>query len=103
MSPQLKQEIEQYYVELCNRLNEHLPCKSQADKNAIGGLITEMKESKPNVPKPNVYWDRKVWIDNEFNDEKCWQLLFHSDKLTFVPSDDIEEHPGIHVVYKTTN
>lgn len=99
MSPQLKQEIEQYYVELCNRLNEHLPCKSQADKNAIGGLITEMKESKPNVPMPNVYWDRKVWFDNEFNDEKCWQLLFSSDKLKFVPSDDMEEHPGVTITY----
>ena len=101
MSPKLKKEVERYYVELCNRLNEHLPCKSQDDINAIGGLITEMKESKPNVPMPNVYWHRQIFIDNSFNDERCWHALFHQDNLRFVPSEDMEEHPGVTVVYVT--
>ena len=100
MTDKLKNELQEYYVELCNRLNACIPCKTQKDVDTMSALLQEMVDSPPKTPKPQLYWNREVWIDCGFDSEKCTLLLTKTDKLYFEPSDDIEEHPGVVAKYK---
>ena len=92
-------EIQDYFIELCDKLNSCIPCKSQSDVDKMTELLGEMSDFPTNT-KPQIYWDREVWIDSGFDDNKCMDILIHTDKLYFKPSDDMIEHPGIRVKYK---
>ena len=94
-----KQEIQDYVTAACERLNALLPCKSQEDVDGMTEILKELF-SLPIEPQPKMYWDREIWIDSGFNDEKCIKMLIYTDRLCFVPSDDWEEHPGVEVKYK---
>lgn len=94
-----QKEIQDYFTELCDKLNSCIPCKSQSDVDKMTELLGEMVDFPTNV-KPQIYWDREVWIDSGFNDEVCMNMLIKTDKLYFEPSDDITEHPGVWVRYK---
>ena len=94
-----KKEIQDYFVDLCDKLNSCIPCKSQEDVDKMTGLLQDMVNF-PSQPTSQIYWDREVWIDSGFNDEVCMNMLIKTDKLYFEPSDDITEHPGVWVRYK---
>lgn len=86
--------------ELCDKLNSHLPCKSQEDVDTISNML---KEHFDKHPKHKIYWSRKVFIDSGFDDEMCFKMLIKRVDMHFVPSEDKEEHPGIVVRYKYEN
>lgn len=94
-----KKEIQDYFVDLCDKLNSCIPCKSQEDVDKMTSLLEDMTYF-PSDFKPQIYWDREVWIDSGFNDEVCMNMLIKTDKLYFEPSDDMSEHPGVAVKYK---
>lgn len=82
---------------ICNELNAHLPCRNQQD---VDGLTRLLRENIDAYPDRGMYWSREIFIDAGFKDETCMQILIHSNKVQFVPSDDPEEHPGVVVQYK---
>ena len=94
-----KTDKKKYFSDLCEKLNTCIPCKSQKDVDKMTGLLQDMVNF-PSQPTPQIYWDREVWIDSGFDDDKCMDILIHTDKLYFEPSDDMTEHPGVWVKYK---
>ena len=84
-------------AELCNKLNRHLPCQSQTDVDELTRLLQENIEA---IPKRNIYWSREIYIDAGFKDDKCLDILIHSNRVSFVPSEDPVKHPGVVVRYK---
>lgn len=82
---------------LCEKLNAHLPCKSQEDIDALNNLIYEMRKANPDS---NLYWDREIYIDANFSFEQMREIAKYSGKVQFEPSDDPMEHPGVVVRYK---
>lgn len=69
--------------------------KSKTDFNTITLLIAEVI-----YDGGNIYFDRKVFIDHNFDDEEIWKSLKSKpSKFKFVPSDDPEEHPGVIIKY----
>ena len=94
-----KKEIAKITKELqgyCDRLNEHMPCKSQEDVDTITGIMDELFGK---VKGFCLYWSRKIFIDGGFDDEKCRYIMTHRECM-FVPVCNIEEHIGIKVIYK---
>lgn len=83
--------------ELCEELNKHLPCRSQDDVDALTKLLQENIDA---YPERRIYWSREIYIDAGFNEDRCLNILIHSDKVLFVPSEDPVEHPGLAVRYK---
>ena len=94
-----KMDKKKYFSDLCEKLNRLIPCKNQKDIDKMTSLLQDMVDF-PSQVKPQIYWDREVWIDSGFNDEVCMNMLIKTDKLYFEPSDDITEHPGVWVKYK---
>lgn len=85
--------MENIYQEICNKLNSMLPCAKE-DISERNNLIRDLY-----AHGGNLYFSRKVFIDNNFDDEKIHDLVY-SDKIIFVVSDDMEEHKGIVLKYK---
>ena len=83
--------------ELCDKLNAHLPCKSQADVDELTRLLRENIDSDPDL---HIYWSRGIYIDAGLDKDKCTLIMIHSDNIVFVPSEDPVEHPGVVVRYK---
>ena len=83
--------------ELCDKLNAHLPCKSQADVDELTRLLRENIDSDPDL---HIYWSREIYIDAGFDKDKCTLIMINSDNVVFVPSEDPVEHPGVVVRYK---
>lgn len=94
-----KTDKKKYFTELCEQLNVLIPCKTQKDIDTMTKLLQDMVDF-PSQVKSQIYWDRNVWIDSGFDDNKCMDLLIKTDKLYFEPSDDLTEHPGVWVRYK---
>jgi hypothetical protein len=94
-----KMDKKKYFSDLCEKLNTLIPCKNQKDIDEMTNLLQDMVDF-PSQVKPQIYWDREVWMDSGFNDEICMNMLIKTDKLYFEPSDDINEHPGVWVKYK---
>lgn len=93
-----KKQIRKITKELqgyCDRLNEHMPCKSQEDVDALSEIMTELFEK---VEKSTLYWSREVFLDGGTNGDKCAYIMTHRECL-FVPVCDVEEHIGIKVIY----
>lgn len=82
---------------LCEKLNAHLPCKSQQDVDALNNLINEMRNANPDS---GLYFDREIFIDANFNNELMRKITMYSGKVQFEPSNDPTEHPGVVVRYK---
>lgn len=80
----------------CDRLNEHMPCKSQEDVDVLYNILDELFDT---IKGSYLYWSRKIFIDSYFNDEKCSYIMTHKQCM-FVPIYDIEEHIGVKVIYK---
>ena len=74
-------------------LNSLLPCKDK-DIHKVNDLINDVYNAGGEL-----FYSRKIYIDNNFDDEKIHNLIF-TDKIVFVVSDDMEEHPGIKFQYK---
>lgn len=94
-----KMDKKKYFSDLCEKLNTLIPCKNQKDIDEMTNLLQDMVDF-PSQVKPQIYWDREVWMDSGFNDEICMNMLIKTDKLYFEPSDDVNEHPGVWVKYK---
>lgn len=94
-----KMDKKKYFSDLCEKLNALIPCKNQKDIDKMTRLLQDMVDF-PSQVKPQIYWDREVWMDSGFNDEVCMNMLIKTDKLYFEPSDDVNEHPGVWVKYK---
>ena len=94
-----KMDKNKYFSDLCEKLNSIIPCKKQKDIDKMTNLLQDMVDF-PSQVKPQIYWDREVWIDSGFNEEVCMNMLIKTDKLYFEPSDDLTEHPGVWVRYK---
>ena len=80
----------------CDKLNQYLPCKSQEDVDNITNILNEFFQ---NVKDSHLYWSREIYIDSGFNSDNCAYILTHRNCL-FVPTDDIEEHLGLTVIYE---
>ena len=94
-----KEKLQEYVEYACARLNALIPCGSQADVDEMNAILAALF-SLDTSPKSQMYWDRDVWIDSGFNDDTCVNALVYTDKLCFVPSDDMDEHPGVIVRYR---
>ena len=94
-----KMDKKKYFSDLCEKLNVLIPCKNQKDIDEMTKLLQDMVDF-PSQVRPQIYWDREVWMDSGFNEEVCMNMLIKTDKLYFEPSDDITEHPGVWVRYK---
>ena len=94
-----KMDKKKYFSDLCEKLNALIPCKNQKDIDEMTKLLQDMVDF-PSQVKPQIYWDREVWMDSGFNEEVCMNMLIKTDKLYFEPSDDVNEHPGVWVKYK---
>lgn len=100
MNTDTKNALIAEWAAICDKLNAHLPCRSASDAEAVAILIRDRIDSSTAVPKPKIYWDRQVCIDNDYDDERCFNALLFGGKLAFYPSDDVEEHPGVEIKYK---
>lgn len=90
-----KKEIIATLQAYCDRLNAHMPCKSQEDVDALAEIMTELFEQ---VKGSHLYWSREIFLDCGSDDAKCAYVMTHRECL-FVPTDDVEEHLGIMVIY----
>lgn len=77
----------------CDKLNSLLPANDNSI-NEINGIINEVR-----CKGGELYCNRQIYIDCGFDWDKIHNLIY-TDKVKFVPSDDVEEHPGIVIVYK---
>ena len=82
--------------EICKELNSHLPVMSDEDITFLNEIINEAYDT---IPGFNIYWDRQIYIDCGFDDEKMHDIVTQTDKVHFEPSDDVEEHNGVVVRY----
>jgi len=80
---------------ICNKLNKLISEKKEGFIDEVNKIIYELYQKGGEM-----YWDRDVWIDNNFDDKRCRDLVRKTDKVMFVPSDDEQEHPGIVIKYK---
>lgn len=80
---------------ICNKLNKLISEKKEGFIDEVNKIIYELYQKGGEM-----YWDREVWIDNNFDDKKCKDLVRYTDKVMFFPSDDEEEHPGVVIRYK---
>ena len=80
----------------CDRLNAHMPCKSQEDVDALAEIMSELFGK---VKGSHLYWSREIFLDCGSDDAKCAYVMTHRECL-FVPTDDVEEHLGIEVIYR---
>lgn len=94
-----KMDKKKYFSDLCEKLNVLIPCNNQKDIDEMTKLLQDMVDF-PSQVRPQIYWDREVWMDSGFNEEVCMNMLIKTDKLYFEPSDDVNEHPGVWVKYK---
>ena len=85
---------------LCKQLNALIPIKSDKDKNKLNDLLGEMMQQTEDGSNYAMYWDRELFIDCNCNDEKVREIVLHSGKVQFEPSEDPTEHPGVVVRYK---
>ena len=81
--------------EYCDRLNCLIDKKEEGFIDEVNEIIKEIYNLGGEM-----YWDRQIYIDCNFDDETMHDLVVSSDKVKFVPSDDEEEHPGIVIRYK---
>ena len=81
--------------EYCDRLNTLITKKKDGFIDEVNEIVNEIYQLGGEM-----YWDRQIYIDSDFDDETMHDLVVSSDKVNFVPSDDMEEHPGIVVRYK---
>ena len=91
----LKQKLLKTLQLYCDRLNKHLPCKSQEDVDNLNSILRELFD---NVKESCLYWSRKIFIDGGFDDKKCGYIISHSE-CHFIPVYDIEEHIGVKAIY----
>lgn len=80
---------------LCKKLNTLIQNKKDGFINEVNTLIEELYDNGCAM-----YWDRKIFIDCNFNEKKMRDLVKSSDLVQFEPSDDPEEHPGVVIRYK---
>lgn len=86
---------------ICNKLNKLIPCKTQEDIDKLTSMLEDILAHDDNDLYYNqLYWDREVYIYCGCNSDSCKEMLIHSDKLMFEPSDDQKYYPGIRVTYK---
>ncbi len=81
--------------QICNKLNKLISEKKESFIDEVNKIIYELYQRGGEM-----YWDREVWIDNNFDDKKCKDLVRYTDKVMFFPSDDPGEHPGVVIRYK---
>jgi len=83
--------------QLCEVLNQHIPCIKPNDSEIVLKLL---KENIEDVPSRHVRWSKEILYDTDSNEEACLKLVVFSHVVTFVPTPDQETDPGITVRYK---
>ena len=81
---------------ICKELNQHLPVKLQEDIDSLNSILAKAHEE---IPRFEMYWDRDIYINCVWEDEKMRDLVRKTDKVHFEVTDDLEEHPGVVVKY----
>lgn len=82
----------QYY---CKRLNKLIDEKKEGFLNKVNKIMCNIYEDGGML-----YWDREIYVNCGFDDERARNLVRKTDLVMFEPSDDPEEHPGVVVRYK---
>jgi len=85
--------MKKFFQDICDRLNSMLPC-SDKDIPEVNDIINDLYKAGGEL-----YFSRKIYIDNNFDDDKIHSLI-HTDKIVFVVNEDMDEHPGITYKYK---
>lgn len=82
----------------CNKLNKILDNRPESQSEFID-TINEIIYNEVFQCNGGLYWNRELFIDCDGDDELCRKMI-HTNKVMFVPSDDLIEHPGITLTYK---
>ena len=82
----------------CNKLNKILENRPENQDEFIA-KINEIIYNEVFQCGGGLYWNRELFIDCGADDELCRKMI-HTNKVMFVPSDDLIEHPGITLAYK---
>lgn len=91
-----RKEHDRLMKPLCDQLNALIPIKRKEDKDRINALIADVQSK---IPDFNLSWDRELYIDCGFDDEKVRLCSLYSGNVHFEPSGDPTEHPGVVVRY----
>ena len=83
--------------ELCEVLNQHIPCIKPEDSETVLKLL---KENIEDVPGRHVRWSKEILYDTDSNEEACLKLVVFSHVVTFVPTPDQDKDTGVTVIYK---
>lgn len=90
---------ESYLRRICNRINNLIPC---TDDGEIMKIIHEMQCHNPEPFEFNIYWNRELYINCNFDSDRAWSLFIHTSLTEAVVSNDLKEHPGIVIRLKGT-
>ena len=83
----------------CNKLNKILENRPENQDEFIA-KINEIIYNEVFQCGGNLYWSRKLFIDSNFDTEKCREMI-HRNDVMFRDTKDSVEHPGITLCYKS--
>lgn len=82
----------------CSKLNKILEDRPE-DQHEFIDTINEIIYKEVFQCGGRLYWNRELFIDCGADCELCRKMI-HTNKVMFIPSDDLFEHPGITLTYK---
>lgn len=95
------QEITKLLKNYCNTLNNNLSDKNATQKLIVKAFTDVENAMKKMIEHSGIYFNRSVFIANKFSFDECWNDLFKRPvDYTCEPSNDVDEHPGIVIMFK---
>ena len=82
----------------CNKLNKILETRPENQSEFLN-TINDIIYKEVFECNGGLYWNRELFIDCGLDDKLCRKMIY-TNKVMFVPSDDLIEHPGITMTYK---
>ena len=86
------------FIRVCNKLNKILDNRPE-NKVEFIDKINHIIEEEVFSKGGDLYWERELFIDSNFDTEKCREMIHRSDVM-FRDTKDPVEHPGITLCYK---
>ena len=88
------------FIQTCNKLNNILDNRPE-NRDEFIKAINEIIFNEVYQKHGSLYWDRKLFINCNCDDELCRKEI-DSQYVMFRATEDPEEHPGITLTYKDT-
>ena len=86
------------FQRVCNKLNKILDNRLENREEFID-MINDIINKEVFEKGGDLYWSRELFIDSNFDTEKCREMI-HRNDVMFRDTKDPVEHPGITLCYK---